>query len=386
MGHAQKISLVHLITTLDVGGAEMMLLKLLPRMNAGRFKNHVICLTEDGLVGQKISAHGIPVHALNMPRGRVTIEGLMQLFKHVRKIKPAILQTWMYHADLIGVLLGKLSRIPRICWNIRCSNMDLLEYRWSTRITVKMCALLSSLPDFIIANSREGLNYHKEIGYKSRRWKVISNGFDLGEFKPDPEAKLRLMKELGLSYENSSLLIGYVARFDPMKDHPTFLDAACLLLKERRDVHFVMVGRDIEWENRGLTARIPKTFSGNFHLLGERSDVEKITAGSDIACCVSSGEGFSNVIGEAMACGVPCVVTDVGDSAFIVGETGIVVKPRHPEGLAGAWRKLLDLGGDGRSELGRGARKRIQDHFDISKIVEQYEALYCSLLNETERG
>jgi glycosyltransferase involved in cell wall biosynthesis len=386
MGHAQRISLLHLITTLDVGGAEMMLLKLVSRLDVSRFRNHVVCLAEDGPVGEKISAHGIPVHALNMPRGRVTIEGLTQLFRHVRKIKPAILQTWMYHADLIGVLLGKLSRIPRICWNIRCSNMDLLEYRWTTRITVRMCALLSVFPDLVIANSRQGLNYHREIGYKSRRWKVIPNGFDLGEFKPDPQAKLGLMKELGLGYKNSSLLIGYVARFDPMKDHATFLDAACLLLKERRDVHFVMVGRGIEWENRGLTARIPKTFSDNFHLLGERSDVEKITAGLDIACSVSAGEGFSNVIGEAMACEIPCVVTDVGDSALIVGETGLVVKPQDSEGLAGAWRKLLDLGGDGRSELGRGARKRIQDHFDISKIVEQYEALYCFLLNERKRG
>ncbi|MEJ2726124.1 MAG: glycosyltransferase [Deltaproteobacteria bacterium] len=194
------------------------------------------------------------------------------------------------------------------------------------------------------------------------------------------------MKELGLDHERSAPLVGYIARFDPMKDHPTFLAGACLLLKERRDVHFVMVGRNIDWRNRRLTAGIPKTLSSNFHLLGERGDVERITAGLDIACSVSSGEGFSNVIGEAMACGTPCVVTDVGDSAFIVGDTGLVVKPRDPEGLVGAWRKLLDLGRGGRSQLGRAARKRIQDHFDISNIVKQYEALYYFLLYEAERG
>ena len=364
----------------------MMLLKLLSRMNIDRFKNHVICLAEMGTVGQRILEHGIPVYALNMPRGRVTIEGLNRLRKLLSFLHPKILQTWMYHADLVGLLFAKLARVEHICWNIRCSNMDLASYQRTTRMTIKLCALLSWLPDLIIANSREGLNYHRRVGYRSRRWAVIPNGFDLNKFKPDHQAKLRLVQELGLGSEESPLLIGYVARFDPMKDHPTFLDAACLLLQERRDVHFIMVGRDIDWRNRAVTARIPKSLSSNFHLLGERNDIVEITAGLDIACCVSSGEGFSNVIGEAMACGTPCVVTDVGDSAFIVGETGFVVKPRDSEGLAGAWRKLLALGRDGRSELGRAARKRIQDHFDISKIVERYEALYFSLLNEAERG
>ena len=386
MNEKKSVSVLHLITTLDVGGAEMMLLRLLSRMDIDRFKNYVICLAEMGPVGQRILEHGIPVYALNMPRGRVTIRGLSRLRKLLSLLRPNILQTWMYHADLVGLLFGKLGRIEHICWNIRCSNMNLASYSLTTRMTIKLCALLSGFPDVVVTNSREGLNYHEKIGYRSRRWVVIPNGFDLSRFKPDARSRVSLLQELGLDSESTSPLIGYVARFDPMKDHPTFLDAACSLLQERRDVHFVMVGRDIDWRNRGLTTRIPKTSSNNFHLLGERVDVVEITAGLDIACSVSSGEGFSNVIGEAMACGTPCVVTDVGDSAFIVGETGFVVKPRDSEGLAGAWRKLLDLGRDRRSELGKAARKRIQEHFDISKIVERYEALYSSLLYEAERG
>jgi glycosyltransferase involved in cell wall biosynthesis len=376
---------LHVITTLDFGGAEMMLLKLISGMDGSRFRNHVICLADDGPVGKKISAQGIPVYALNMPRGRVTIQGLRQLHRLIRKINPEVLQTWMYHADLIGLLFGKLTHIRRICWNIRCSNMDLVRYRLTTRITVKMCAMLSTLPDLIIANSENGESYHKGIGYRGKRWEVIPNGFDLKKFKPDGQARESLAKELGLDDKKPLAFIGYIARFDAMKDHGTFLDAASRLLRERSDVHFILAGRDIGWENMELTERMPKTFRENFHLLGERDDVEKISAGLDIACSVSSGEGFSNAIGEAMTCGVPCVVTDVGDSALIVGNTGLVVRPRDSEGLSSAWKQLLDLGKDARAELGRAARERIKDCFDISKIVERYEEVYDSFVDERER-
>jgi len=343
----------------------------------------VICLAEMGPVGEKISAYGIPVHALNMPSGRVTIRGLTKLYKLIREINPAALQTWMYHADLIGVLFGKLTCIRRICWNIRCSNMDLARYRLTTRITVKLCAMLSTLPDVIITNSREGKNYHRRLGYRGKRWQVIPNGFDLRKFKPDGQARARLAKELGVDDKRVLAFIGYIARFDAMKDHPTFFDAASRLLRERRNVHFVLAGQQIDWKNRELTERIPKDFYGNFHLLGERDDIERISAGLDIASSVSTGEGFSNVIGEAMACEVPCVVTDVGDSALIVGDTGLVVRPRDSEGLSSAWKQLLDLGRDARAELGRAARERISNCFDISKVVERYEEVYTSLVVES---
>lgn len=379
----KRISILHLITTLDVGGAEMSLLKLVSRMDRSRFRNHVICLADEGSLGPKISATGIPVNALHMPRGRVTLQGLMELRKLIRKIKPGILQTWMYHADLLGVLFGKLARISHICWNIRCSNMDLVRYPVTTRITVKLCAMLSALPHLIIANSQNGRSYHQGMGYKGNRWELIPNGFDLKNFKPDNQGKERLAKELGLDDKPLPFFIGYIARFDAMKDHPTFVDAASRLLRERSDVHFLLAGQHVDWKNRELTERIPKDFYGNFHLLGERDDIERISAGLDIASSVSTGEGFSNVIGEAMACGVPCVVTDVGDSAFIVGKTGLVVRPRDSEGLLSAWRQLLDLGRDARAELGKAARERIKACFDLSKIVERYEEVYTSLVVES---
>jgi glycosyltransferase involved in cell wall biosynthesis len=386
-GHSrERICVLHLITSLEVGGAELMLLKLSSRMNPDRFVNHVICLGEDGPVGQRISAHGIPVHTLNMPRGWVTIQGLIRLNKLMRQINPDILQTWMYHADLLGALFSKWSRSAPVCWNIRCSNMDFAKYRPATRIAVKLCAVLSAIPDVIVANSMNGESHHKRMGYRSKRWEVIPNGFDLRKFKPDGKAREGLVQELGLDGKRPFALIGYIARFDPMKDHSTFLKAASRLLGERDDVHFILAGRNIEWGNREIFERVPAAFSLNFHFLGERDDVERITAALDIACSVSSGEGFSNVIGEAMACEVPCVVTDVGDSALIIGDTGEVIRPRDSDALLRAWKKILNLSGDERSELGKAARKRVRDCFDILKIVERYEDLYTSLMDEHRTG
>ncbi|MBW2173531.1 MAG: glycosyltransferase, partial [Deltaproteobacteria bacterium] len=165
-----------------------------------------------------------------------------------------------------------------------------------------------------------------------------------------------------------------------MKDHSNFLKAASLLLQERRDVAFVLAGKGVEWTNHRLAAEIPNDFGSHFCLLGERNDMESIAAALDIATSASYGEGFSNTIGEAMACGLPCVVTDVGDSAAIVGNTGRVVPAKDPKALAMAWKELIDLGEDGRRNLGAAARKRIEEHFELSRAVEEYEGLYTSLL------
>jgi glycosyltransferase involved in cell wall biosynthesis len=175
-------------------------------------------------------------------------------------------------------------------------------------------------------------------------------------------------------------LIGLIGRYDPMKDHSTFNKAACLLLRERRDVHFILAGRDVKWENKPLAKQIRDVWKGHFHLLGERNDVANIGAALDVASSSSYGEGFPNIIGEAMSCGVPCVVTDVGDSERIVGDTGRVVPPKDPDALAKAWKELIDLGEEGRERLGLAARKRIRDHFELSQISKKYEAFYSSLV------
>ena len=394
MQFKKPISILHLITTLDVGGAEMMLLKLLSFMDLGVFSNQVVGLTAMGQVGKKISDRGFPVYALNMPSGRLTMDGLIRLWRILRFSKPTILQTWLYHADFLGLLFGKCAGVKNICWNIRCSYRDLGEHGLSTRLALRLCTLLSFLPKTVIVNSQEGLKYHSQLGYKPKQWKMIPNGFDLKRFRPNRKGRGKILSELGLDKKGrpekekkrgpghaqpDTVLIGLIARYAPIKDHPLFIDAGRLLLEKRIDVHFVLAGRDVTWENRTLADRIPDRWKGHFHLLGERGDVEKITAALDIASLVSYGEGFPNIICEAMACGVPCVVTDVGDSARIVGDAGRVVPCRDPEAVAAAWNELIDLGEEGRRGLGLAARQRVKERFDLSDAVRKYENLYASI-------
>jgi len=391
----KKISIVHLITTLEVGGSEKMLMKLLSFMDREKFANEVISLREIGAVGREIINMGIPVFALNMPKGRPSACALVNLLNYLHSNRPMILQTWLYHADFLGLILGKTARIKNICWNIRCSYMDMDKYSIISGWIIRVCSLLSPFPKVVLTNSHEAKKYHMQLGYRARRWKIIPNGFDLKKFRPNELARPGLISELNLEkhiFENELntaqlkeakkdiILIGFIARDDPMKDHSTFIKAGYLLLNERIDVHFVCAGKGIDFGNVPLVTQIPEKFRHHFHLLGERDNMQDITAGLDIASCVSLGEGFSNTVGEAMACAVPCVVTDVGDSARIVGNTGRVVPPKNPEALANAWKELIDSGQEGRRNLGLLARKRVENYFEISKVGKQYEDLYTSLL------
>lgn len=391
MKYNQPVTIVHLITTLDVGGAEMMLFKLLSRMNRAFFCNYVVSLSSNGAVGKEISDSGIPVYSLGMPGDRLTLKGITKLWRLLRFYRPSVLQTWLYHADLLGFMIGKSAGTKTICWNIRCSNMELYERNLSSYSVMKFCSLLAPFPDAIVTNSRQAKEFHRSLGYRAKTWKIIPNGFDLKKFRPDENARADLLEELGLSYDasgtvkNSSddflIFIGLIARFAPVKDHETFIKAACLLIEDRPEAHFIMAGKGVEPQNESLIRQIPGTLLGHFHLLGERSDIPRITAALDIACLTSAyGEGFPNTVGEAMACGIPCVVTDVGDSARIVADTGIVVPPKDHRALAAAWEKLIDLKKEGRKKLGLAARERISNHFELSRVVEQYEELYSELV------
>ena len=397
MSRNKPIHIMHMITTLNIGGAEKALFNLLSSMDKSNFLNCVICLTDVGYVGQEMMAKGIPVHSLNMPNGRLTFSGMAALWRLLSAIRPAILQTWLYHSDLLGLVFGKLIGIKNICWNIRCAYMKLEDYRVSTKWVVKLCSILSSVPEVVVTNSRKALQFHHDSGYRPKHWEIIPNGFDLNQFKPDEQTKASFISELmqGSSFWKDKreteigkceapVFIGFIARFDPMKDHSTFFKAASFLLKEVENVYFILAGKDITEKNKELIALIQDNSRDKFFFLGERSDIPTITAALDIASSVSHGEGFPNTIGEAMACGVPCVVTDVGDSAMIVGDTGRVVEARNPEALAAAWKELIDLGEEKRRELGKAARERIKEHFELSQIVKQYERLYMSLVTKGE--
>ncbi len=369
------IKIMHIITDLSTGGAERMLDKLLCRMDRSRFQNVVVSMTNLGTLGERIKSSGISVFTLGMRLGVPNPIGLGRLLRILRKERPHILQTWLYHADLLGLIAGKMARVSTIIWNLRCSDMDMRYYSKLSSLVINLLAKLSSFPEAVLVNSEAGQKFHRDLGYKPRRWVHIPNGFDLDCFQPDSNARATFRNELGVS--DDIILIGLVARYDPMKDHETFLQAACLLLKNYAGVHFVLVGSGVDDSNKDLSASIVTLGKAKcFHLLGERKDIPHIMAALDIAAITSLTEGFSNVVGEAMASGVPCVVTDVGDLAMIVGDTGCVVPPKDPEALASAWRELIDIGTEARYKLGISARCRIEENFSLSHIISKYEIVY----------
>jgi glycosyltransferase involved in cell wall biosynthesis len=289
----------------------------------------------------------------------------------------------MYHADLMGLISAWLTSPCRVVWNIRCSNIDMHYVSALNAGMIKLNARLSWMPTAVIVNSEAGRVHHKSLGYHPRRWAVIPNGFDLQQFKPDAHARQALRNELGI--RDATPLIGLVARFDPQKDHSTFLRAAGILARREPSVHFVLAGAGVTADNGILSAVMAQEhLEGRVHLLGLRSDVARLTSALDIASSSSLSEGFPNALGEAMACGVPCVVTDAGDSAPIVGETGIVVPPRNPGALAEGWLKLIRLGAEGRHQLGLAARERIRRLYSLESVVRQYEELYLSLSSGTK--
>lgn len=353
-----------------------MLYKLLTLMDRSIFEMEVISLTDLGLVGKKIQDLGLPVEALGLRRGVPDPLIMLHLSRLIRQRSPNLIQTWMYHADLLGGLAAKsASNIP-VIWNIRHSNLDFCSNKFRTIMTAKICAWLShKLPLRIICCSEASKKAHAIIGYSKNKMIVIPNGFDISIFKPNPDARLFVRQYLDIPKE--TFLIGLVGRFDPQKDHHNFVQAAARLHSLRPDIHFLLCGNGITWKNSALVGWIETAgIRDCFHLLGERADIPNLTAALDIASLSSCGEGFPNVIGEAMACGVPCVVTDVGDSAVIVGNAGKVVSPKDPQALAAAWNDLINMEPKYRRQMGLASRRRIEEHYSLPAIVAQYVNVY----------
>lgn len=355
----------------------MMLYKLLSRIDNDEFDSEVISLTDDGPIADKIRMLGVPVHVLKMKWGKPHPISLIKLSLLLRQKKPDIVQTWMYHSDLIGGLAAKFAGGIKTFWNIRQGNINLDSNKRSAIWIAKTCAKLSPwLPDKIICCSYAALEFHSTLGYCEEKMFVISNGFDLNAFQPDSDARRSVRKELGL--DEKTYLVGLIARFHPQKDHHNFIQAAALIRKNISSVHFVLCGDAIDNENIQLIQWIKQAgMEECFHLLGIRNDVPHLVAAMDVATSSSlGGEGFPNVVGEAMACAVPCVVTDVGDSALIVGDDGRVVAAKDPEALASAIIELLQAPSEFREKLGKQARLRVKKNYSLDSIVKEYEAVY----------
>jgi glycosyltransferase involved in cell wall biosynthesis len=375
----RPIRVVHLITDLDVGGAEIMLSRLVAAADRRRFRMCVISMMSPGPVGTEIAAQGIEVQTLGMRRAVPNPSGLLRLVALLRREPADLLQTWLYHADLLGLMAAKLARVPRLAWNLRCSDMDMSRYSRLSAALPRLLARFSRVPDAVLVNSVAGKAVHERIGYQPRRWEIIPNGIDVERFRPNLETRARLRAELGLPA--GSFVICLPARFDPMKDHATFLAAASHFGTTCPSARFLLVGRGNDARNAQLGSLLERNGCNcRILMLGQRDDMPAIFASADVVSLSSSfGEGFPNVVAEAMACGTPVVSTDVGDAAQIIGAAGIVVAARDAEAMAAAWQRLYALGAEGRRELGLMARRRVEELYELPRIVARYQGLYEEL-------
>ncbi|HEV2335441.1 MAG TPA: glycosyltransferase [Stellaceae bacterium] len=374
------LTIVHLITGLETGGAERMLAHLAIRTDRARFRPVVVSMTGMGTIGALIEKAGVIVRTLDMRHGVPDPRAIPRLIRILREFRPALLQTWLYHADLLGLVMWRLGQVPHLVWCLQGTETI------NTAVVRSLLAWRSRDPDAIVTAARVGQRFHERIGYHPRRWAHIPNAVDTVALRPDPERRQRGRARLGIAEDDVAILLP--ARYHPMKDHANFLAAAALLAPMRREARFFLAGAGTLPANPEITAAIAgRGLTGRVISLGERSDLETLYPAFDVVSLASAfGEALPMVLGEAMACGVPCVATDTGDCAAVIGDAGFIVPPRDPRALADSWQRMITLGRDGRRALGLRARARIVENYNLERIVPRFEALYCEITGAESAG
>jgi glycosyltransferase involved in cell wall biosynthesis len=374
------LKITFLIRSLDYGGAERQLVTLAKELHRLGHRIIVVVFYPGVALEHELHANGIIVRSLNK-QGRWDVTGFIyRLFKFIQVEKPEILHGYLGVPNILTVLCKLIFPETRVVWGVRSSNVDLSQYDWLARISYFAECRMSRFADMIIANSYVGMNYAVKNGFPKEKVVVIPNGIDTLRFQPDPSAGSKVRSEWGIT--ESEKLIGLVGRLDPMKDHATFLKAASLLAQKRGYLRFVCVG-DGPREYRSYLHKLSDELGLSEILIwaGELDDMPSVYNALDISCSSSSyGEGFPNVIGESMACGVPCVVTDVGDSARVVDNTGLIVPPNSPEKLAeGLEIMLTKIHEDASSNIDPRARIISEFSSDLlaKKTVNVLEVLVC---------
>jgi glycosyltransferase involved in cell wall biosynthesis len=377
------VKIVHVIICLDVGGAELMLKRLTALyVSDPRYSHTVVSLSEVGVIGKQLRELGVEVVALGLNSFFQLPKVFFRLVKLFRCQRPDIVQTWMYHADLIGGLAARLAGCRKVIWGIR--NTDLYPGRGvsqSTGWVMKLCAILSGfVPHTILCVARQAKITHAEAGYAMKKMTVIPNGFDVDSYQPELDIRNRI--RLSLNVSPDTLVIGSVGRFNEYKDHRNFILALASLASVDSKTCFLLVGRDVDSDNVILMRWIEETgYADRFKLLGERSDMPAIFSSMDIFCLHSKSEGFPNVLGEAMCMGLPSVVTDVGDAGMLLGDAGLIVSPQDPEALMQGLLTLIQSSPEARVSLGNIARERIMANYSIEGVKRQYEDLYQKVMS-----
>lgn len=372
------MKILHIVIGLDVGGAEMMLKRLVTSYcGDSRFNHVVISLTGLGTIGPQLQARGIQVYALNMNTVVGFLLAFIRLFFLVRKIRPDIVQTWMYHADLLGGIVAKLALSCPVIWGVRTTDIKNLSH--NTLFVQRLCAYISSfVPDIISCPAEAARKSHVSIGYAAHKMRVVPNGYDFSWLQATMADRLSIRKNCGISAD--AMVVGSLGRFHDVKNHENFVKAMGKLAPRYPQLMVLMVGRGVERNNAELWNWIVNTgFSERFVLLGERSDVPQCLSAMDIFCLHSRSEAFPNVLAEAMAMGLPCVATDVGDAALLLGGEGRVVVKEDSSALAAAVEDLILLDTAARMSIGQRAKDRIVSSYSMEAVRSKFESLYHQL-------
>jgi len=373
------MKLLFLIRALDYGGAERQAVTLAEALHARDHTVAVAVFYPGGPLTQTLEAAQIPVFSLDKKGRWETIGFLRRLLRLIKEYRPDVIHSYLSVANILTVLLKPLRPGVKMVWGVRASDMDLSRYHWLYRLSWWAECRLSRFADRIIVNSQAGRCFARAHGFPDAGMVVIPNGIDTDRFRPDKNARTRQRRTWGI--DDGEQLIGLVARLDPMKGHPVFLEAAAQLVKKDRSARFVCIGDGPEaYRNELKSLAHALRLDDRLVWAAASGDMTAVYNALDIGTSASGfGEGFSNAIGEAMACEVPCVVTDVGDSAWIVDEPDCVVPAGDPQTLCSAWLGLLS-DPERRAAMGRAGRQRIKEHFSVRQLTERTERLLLTVI------
>lgn len=377
--NSDPLHVVHIISGLGHGGAETVLHRLLTAPIQSD-RHCVITMGDAGVFGPRLRDAGIAVYALNMKSPAGAAKGLWRMYQLLRELRPDVVQTWMYHADLIGGVVARLAGIKAVAWGIRNSGADLEKSSRSAKVLSWLCARVSRfVPAVIVACADNAAQRHQQWGYRADRMLVIPNGYDLSCWRPDQAARDAVRAEWG--WTDNESVIGSVARWNPLKDHANLLAAFTLSAQTNPYLRCVLIGHGMDASNAELMALIARHgIVDKVTLLGRRDDVPRLMNALDIHVLSSRAEGFPNVVAEAMASGVACVVTDVGDAARIVGESGWIAAPQNAQALSQALDQAVAyLGTEQLDERVRAGRERVGRLFSLEAMVNAYYVVWRRL-------
>jgi glycosyltransferase involved in cell wall biosynthesis len=368
-------SVLHVITGLESGGAEGVLYRL--AITDKEARHIVVSLMGMGKYGSMFQEQGIDVFCLDMPKGKITRKGIETLRKIVMKERPDIMQTWMYHADLLGGMVGRSAGIKNIFWGIRTST--LISTSLKTMMVARLCAWLSYIiPKKIVCCAKNAMQVNVQLGYCKSKFELIPNGYNLAQFYPQVDEGKGFRKKFNI--DPNALLIGMVARFDAQKDIQNFIKAAGSLAAKDIRFHVLFAGQGMDSNNEQLQAWLEEAgISGISTLVGQQNNIPEVMNAFDLLVLSSkSGEAFPNVLAEAMACGVPCVATRIGDAEYIMGDTGWAVDPENSEQLASAIEKAISL--EQNAEAWKlqceKCRMRVAGKFSMEKMIGAYHRVW----------